>query len=172
MDSNVIIIKTGSFTINDHAIDFEGFHVSLDKMSAITPIFEFERHSILFGVKIWFKIFVGVILIYAFYHNLSSLYGDLYILVLFLLLIGNVYCYFKRRFYGISIVTSGATIQIKSKSIVFLSQLKTVLDNAIDSHSNNYFINIDECLIENYGIINKGNRNINKVNSVKKNDKK
>lgn len=172
MWSNTIIIETGSFNISERAIDFNSYHISLDKMSVISPVGEFARHSLFWAVKTWFKIFLILIIIYMFHHELSNIYGDIYCYSIFLLLAYNVYCYFKKRFYGIDILTSGVIVCIKSNNKVFLDNLKVVLDDVINSKKANYTINIDTCNIKNNGIINKGNNNINKVKKGDKNDRK
>lgn len=159
--------ERGNFTINDQFIHFFGTTLNLANIDHM-DFFNYNRHSYFYGLKTWFFGLIIIVIIEALSKNLTWL-ATLYLLSIIVLIAYNIR---KHRiiYHGLKIETSaGKTIYLKSENRAFLDNVHDAIIEAMNSKKANYTINFDSHDVINNGIINKGNKNKNKV-KVTKND--
>ena len=160
-----ISYDNGNIRISDTSLYFYGIDISLNAIESVRVVPR-EKRSIFFGIKEWFYGFIVVMIIYnvIWKNSFTLIIGDLYIFLLPVILILNIYQYIRKDYVLLVKMMSGEEHKTISRDKLALDKIKDDITERKSLLSSKKDANI----VVNNGIISSGNNNKNKVGSKKK----
>ena len=159
------MFNTGILSIKDNVMRIGSTTINLSNIGTMNT-FPFEKHSYFSGLKTWLGGLVFVIILAAIVRNLGII-ADLYLFTIIPLMIYN-FKEHQKNYYGLKIeIHSRRYYIIRSNDKEFIEDVNDAISEAMRNKKASYTINLDDHKIINNGIINKGNKNKNKVTNNK-----
>ena len=152
-----IVYDNVDIVIGETSLYFEGIILGYENIETVYSVTE-PRRSLFVGLKEWFYGFVVMVVICNIWKNLMLL-GDIYCLLLPVIIVFNIYMFFQKYYILVVRTTSGLEHYKRSKDYFLVEEIKYTINKAKDD----YIKKSTASVIVNNGIISSGNNNRNKV---------